>query len=119
MLGNGRGGCGTGGGRGGGQGLGKRWRVQRAAAFVDNANPESVAGPTVLSASTGPPPAAVAYVARAVRAGQCTGCGACEAACPQSAITVDGTVTVDEAQCTACGECVDACVFDVLSLQPR
>ena len=119
MFGDGGGGCGNGGGRGGGQGLGKRRRVQRAAAFVDSANPESVAAPTVLSASTGPSPAAVGYVARAVRAGQCTACGACEAACPQGAITVDGMVTVDESQCTACGECMDACAFDVLSLQPR
>ena len=118
MFGGGTGGCGKGGGRGGGQGLGKGRRVHRAAAFVENANPESVAAPTVLSASTGPLPA-VAYVVRAVRVGQCTACGACEAACPQSALTVDGTVTVDESQCTACGECVDACAFDVLSLQPR
>ena len=67
----------------------------------------------------GQPQAIVAYVAKAVRRGQCAACGACQSACSYGAITVDRTVTVDESRCTACGECVDVCMFDVLSLQQR
>jgi len=60
-----------------------------------------------------------AHVAKAVGPERCTRCAACEAACPQGAISVDRIATVDESQCTGCGDCVDVCAFDVLALQPR
>lgn len=47
---------------------------------------------------------------------KCTGCGICEDACPQEAITVDGVASVDADLCTECGACVDACPNDAISL---
>lgn len=44
-----------------------------------------------------------------VDAGACVGCGACEGACPVSAIKIDGTAKVDEATCVECGACVSTC----------
>lgn len=41
---------------------------------------------------------------------KCTGCGACVAACPQQALSMeDGRLHQDSAACTGCGACVSAC----------
>jgi ferredoxin len=47
---------------------------------------------------------------------KCTGCGICEDACPQEAITVDDTAGVDAGLCTECGVCVDECPNDAIHL---
>lgn len=40
----------------------------------------------------------------------CVGCGACVAACPNGAISMqDGKAVTNRDQCTACGKCVDDC----------
>jgi anaerobic sulfite reductase subunit C len=39
----------------------------------------------------------------------CTHCGACVDVCPDDAITLDETVTVDQERCMACGKCILAC----------
>lgn len=39
---------------------------------------------------------------------QCTGCGVCDRACPQS-IEVSSAVVVSSGECTMCFECTDAC----------
>lgn len=44
------------------------------------------------------------------RAGRCIGCGACQAACAQDAICLDGGVaSTDMDKCILCGECVEVC----------
>ncbi len=44
----------------------------------------------------------------------CTGCGACETACPYGAIEVkDGKVIIKE-NCTLCGICIESCPFEAL-----
>lgn len=46
----------------------------------------------------------------------CIGCGACEAACPQHALTViDGKSTLT-GNCTEIGACVGVCPTSALSL---
>lgn len=41
---------------------------------------------------------------------RCVGCGACVAACPNGAISMqDGKAVTNRDQCTACGKCVDDC----------
>lgn len=51
-----------------------------------------------------------------VNAGACTGCGACVAACPDSALVLgEGRVSVDRGRCLACGACVRACVHGALA----
>lgn len=48
---------------------------------------------------------------------ECTGCGACVDACPESAIAMDGDIAVvDLATCTECGLCVDACPVDAITI---
>ena len=40
----------------------------------------------------------------------CIQCGACEAECPNGAISEQGgTYVIDEAKCEDCGDCVDVC----------
>ncbi|MDE6209343.1 MAG: 4Fe-4S binding protein [Lachnospiraceae bacterium] len=41
---------------------------------------------------------------------ECVMCGACESACPVSAITAgDGQYVIDEATCIDCGSCAATC----------
>lgn len=43
----------------------------------------------------------------------CINCGACEAACPQGAISEgDGKMVIDAAACISCGMCADTCPVD-------
>ena len=45
----------------------------------------------------------------------CKACGACEANCPEKAITRDEEgVHIDRALCTRCGKCVDVCMYDAM-----
>lgn len=40
----------------------------------------------------------------------CIQCGACEAECPEGAISeVDGYYEIDPAKCQDCGQCCDVC----------
>lgn len=45
-----------------------------------------------------------------VRQNRCVRCGDCIPACPESCITLDGTIHTDRIKCKACGRCVKACV---------
>jgi ferredoxin len=47
---------------------------------------------------------------------RCTACGACGEACPEQAISVNGTATVDPARCTGCGACIASCLNEALAL---
>jgi len=47
---------------------------------------------------------------------KCVGCGVCEDACPQEAISVEDVASVNAELCTECGACVDACPNDAISL---
>ncbi len=43
----------------------------------------------------------------------CINCGACEAECPEGAISeIDGNMVIDEAKCVDCAACVDVCPSD-------
>lgn len=43
----------------------------------------------------------------------CISCGACEAECPEGAITAgDSLYVIDPAKCQDCGACVDVCPTD-------
>ena len=46
----------------------------------------------------------------------CTGCGACEDACPIDAIKVNEKATVNEDECIDCGTCVEECPVDAIEL---
>lgn len=52
---------------------------------------------------------------------RCTGCGACVAACPQKAITLDEDhkACTDYDKCTACGVCTDYCMQNARELVGR
>ena len=43
---------------------------------------------------------------------KCTGCGRCEAVCPQGAITIspEGKSVTDRSKCVICGKCENACL---------
>jgi len=55
------------------------------------------------------------YVARVDEA-LCTGCAACQNACPFGAIRSNGTAAVDWEACMGCGVCVGQCSGGVVSL---
>lgn len=40
---------------------------------------------------------------------ECIACGACEAACPVSAITAGDKYEIDADTCISCGACADTC----------
>jgi ferredoxin len=46
----------------------------------------------------------------------CVSCGACVAACPFGAMTLNGRVAIDSFACMGCGVCVAACPEGALSL---
>ncbi len=46
---------------------------------------------------------------------QCVGCGACESACKNSAISQDNDKYKIGSNCTDCGECTDACPLGCIS----
>lgn len=56
----------------------------------------------------------MAYV---IDAGCCIACGACEGACPVSAISSndEGIRIIDEGACISCGSCSGACPSDCIS----
>lgn len=59
----------------------------------------------------------VGFVRPDVAPANCTACGACEAACPDHAITVhDGPPEFDRAACLGCIRCRDACPVRCISL---
>ena len=44
---------------------------------------------------------------------ECISCGACEAECPEEAITEgDDIYVIDPSKCTDCGTCADVCPVD-------
>jgi NAD-dependent dihydropyrimidine dehydrogenase PreA subunit len=49
----------------------------------------------------------------------CTGCGVCEKACPQDAISgeLKKTYTIDEEMCVKCGICMEECKFEAIFVQ--
>jgi len=48
----------------------------------------------------------------------CIQCGACEAECPNGAISaVDGAFVVDAAKCEDCGDCVEVCPTSAIAGQ--
>lgn len=50
---------------------------------------------------------------------RCLGCGSCEEACPEDAISMAGSFEVDAEKCTMCGACAEACVADALVVVGR
>ena len=49
----------------------------------------------------------------------CLGCGDCLEKCQFDALSLNGTVTVNELRCVGCGVCVLACPDDALGLVHR
>ena len=49
-------------------------------------------------------------------ASACTGCGACEGACPFDAVTMGAVASIDWRTCMGCGICVDSCPEKAISL---
>lgn len=47
---------------------------------------------------------------------ECIACGACEAECPEGAISEsDGYYIIDADLCADCGDCVEVCPVDCIS----
>jgi dissimilatory sulfite reductase (desulfoviridin) alpha/beta subunit len=60
---------------------------------------------------------AVGFVAPTLDPERCTGCGACEAVCPDAAITVtDGLAHFDLATCQGCRRCSTTCPSEAIAL---
>lgn len=55
----------------------------------------------------------------AVNSDRCTACGACIAACPTDAITVEEIAVISLERCTGCGECLAQCPQEALTLRRR
>ncbi|MGV8175052.1 MAG: phosphoadenosine phosphosulfate reductase family protein [Methanothrix sp.] len=45
-----------------------------------------------------------------LRVQMCTGCGICEKNCPQGAISVAKTISIDASRCNHCGRCLKGCI---------
>lgn len=55
-------------------------------------------------------------MAHVISVDDCIVCGACEAECPDGAISeVDGAYVVDAEKCQDCGSCVDVCPTGAIS----
>ncbi len=55
-------------------------------------------------------------MAYTINTDECIACGACEAECPEAAISeVDGMYVIDAAKCEDCGSCTDVCPVDCIS----
>ena len=51
---------------------------------------------------------------------KCVGCGACVAACPNGAVSMqDAKAVTDRSKCTACGECIDYCLQNIREVAGR
>ena len=50
---------------------------------------------------------------------QCNSCGICEDRCHVGAVSVNGTLSINQAKCIGCGVCVTGCPTDALSLKLR
>jgi pyruvate formate lyase activating enzyme len=52
---------------------------------------------------------------------KCTGCGRCEAVCPEGAITIseEGKAVTDRSKCVVCGKCENACLGNYRTLVGR
>jgi Pyruvate/2-oxoacid:ferredoxin oxidoreductase delta subunit len=46
----------------------------------------------------------------------CLSCGLCVNHCPEEAISMNDTVTVDPDKCTGCGTCVEECPNEAISM---
>lgn len=54
------------------------------------------------------------------RTDKCVGCGACAAACPHGAVTIeDGKARTDRSKCVGCGACVQPCPTDAREIMGR
>ncbi len=52
----------------------------------------------------------IAKMAYVINTDECIACGACEAECPEGAISeVNGAYMIDPAKCSECGTCADVC----------
>jgi len=48
---------------------------------------------------------------------KCTACGRCTEWCPEDAIAIDKTATLNEARCIGCGQCYSMCDFDAIGFE--
>jgi ferredoxin len=49
----------------------------------------------------------------------CFGCGVCEERCPEGAISVETTASIDLTRCMVCGQCLEVCPKGAISLRPQ